>query len=79
MLKKGDKVYLLRKNIKTLRLNDKLDNKKIGLYEVDKVIRLVNFRLRLPKHMRIHLVFHIALLELVPHNVPLALETRLEP
>jgi hypothetical protein len=78
-LKKGDKVYLLRKNIKTLRLSDKLDNKKIGLYEIDEVIRLVNFRLRLLKHMKIYLVFHIALLELAPHNAPLVLETRLEP
>jgi hypothetical protein len=45
MLKKGDKVYLLRKNIKTLRLSDKLDNKKIGPYEIDEAIRTINFRL----------------------------------
>jgi hypothetical protein len=45
ILKKGDKVYLLRKNIKTLRLSDKLNNKKIGLYEINEVIRLVNFKL----------------------------------
>jgi hypothetical protein len=78
MLKKGDKVYLLRKNIKTLRLSDKLDNKKIRLYEINEAIRLVNFRLWLLKHMKIYLVFYIALLKLVLYNASLVLETRLE-
>jgi hypothetical protein len=78
MLKKGDKVYLLRKNIKTLRLSNKLDNKKIGPYEIDEVIRLINFRLWLLKHMKIYLVFHITLLKLALYNILLTLETRLE-
>jgi hypothetical protein len=33
-LKKRDKVYLLRKNIKTKRLNTKLDFKKLGLFRI---------------------------------------------
>ena len=78
ILKKGDKVYLLRKNIKTLRLSNKLDNKKIGPYEINEVIGPINFKLWLPKHMKIYLVFYIALLELISLDIPLILETRLE-
>jgi len=33
-LKEGDKAYLLRKNIKTKRLSDKLDHKKLGPFEI---------------------------------------------
>ena len=32
--KRGDKVYLLRRNIKTMRPLDKLDYKKIRLFEI---------------------------------------------
>ena len=43
-LKKKDKVYLFRKNIKTKRLYDKLDYKKLRPFKINKVIRLVNYR-----------------------------------
>ena len=49
MLKEGEKVYLLRKNIKTQRLNNKLDHKKLGLFEIIEAKGLVNYRLKLPK------------------------------
>ena len=62
-LEKGDKVYLLRKNIKTKRPNGKLDFKKLGLFEILEKIGLVNFKLRLPPTSRLHLVFHVSLLE----------------
>ena len=45
LLKRGDKVYLLRKHIKTKRLSTKLDFKKLGLYEILEKIGPVNFRL----------------------------------
>ena len=48
-LKKGDKVYLLRKNIVTKRPSDKLDHKKLGPFEIIKVKGLVNYRLKLLK------------------------------
>ncbi len=67
-LKEGDKVYLLRRNIKTTRLLDKLDYKKIGLFEIEERIREVNYRLKLPKYIRIYLVFYVVLLELAPYN-----------
>src|SRR5450631_4616786 len=67
--KEGDRVYLLRKNIKTDRSIDKLDYKKIRLFKVTDVIRPVNYRLELLIHMRINPVFYISLLEPVPDNV----------
>ena len=69
-LKRGDKVYLSRRNIKTTRPSDKLDYKKIGPFEVLEQISNINFRLKLPKHMRINPVFHILLLEPAPANTP---------
>ena len=74
--KRGDKVYLLRKNIKTKRLSDKLDFKKIRLFKVDEVILETNYRLSLPNNIRIHPVFYISLLELAPKNAQI--ETSLE-
>src|SRR5271169_3885504 len=63
-LKKGDKVYLLKCNIDTKQLSDKLDFKKLGLYKIKRAIELVNFKLLLLHNLRIHLIFYIALLEL---------------
>src|SRR5271165_6259278 len=63
-LKKGDKVYLLRCNINTKQLSNKLDFKKLGLYKIKRAIGLVNFELLLLHNLRIHPIFHIALLEL---------------
>ena len=67
-LKKGDKVYLLRRNIKITRPSDKLDYKKIRLFEILEKIRLVNFKLKLLETIRINLVFYALLLKLVPYN-----------
>jgi hypothetical protein len=62
-LKEGDKVYLSRPS-------DKLDYKKIGPFKIEEKIGEVNYRLKLPQHMRINPVFHVALLEPAPHNAP---------
>jgi len=69
LLKKGDKVYLLRKNIKTKWPSNKLDFKKLGLFEILEKIRDVNFKLWLPKTSRLYPIFYILLLELVPLDV----------
>jgi RNase H-like domain found in reverse transcriptase/Reverse transcriptase (RNA-dependent DNA polymerase)/Integrase zinc binding domain/Chromo (CHRromatin Organisation MOdifier) domain/Aspartyl protease len=69
-LKEGDKVYLLRKNLKTKRPSEKLDYKKLGPFAISKVIGPVNYELLLPTSMRIHPVFHISLLEPAPEGTP---------
>jgi hypothetical protein len=79
ILKKGDKVYLIRRNIQIKRPNTKLDYKKLGLFKIKRVTRLVNYKLVLPKTINIHLVFHISLLELVLLGVPPAPVTEIEP
>lgn len=66
-LKKGDKVYLLRKNVKTKRPSDKLDFKKIGLFEIIEKLGEVTYRLKILK-TRINTTFYVVLLELVLKN-----------
>ncbi|KAL0932744.1 pol protein [Colletotrichum truncatum] len=65
-LKEGDSAYLLRRNIKTKRLSDKLDFKKLRPFEITKKVSNVNFKLALPDTMKYHPVFHILLLEPAP-------------
>ena len=73
MLKKGDRVYLLRRNITIVRLSDKLDYRKLGLFEITEVKGLINFKLKLLKSINIYLIFYILLLELVLLRAPKAL------
>ena len=75
MLKKGDKVYLLRKNIATKQLSDKLDHKKLGLFKITEIKSLVNYHLKLLKTIKIHPVFYMSLLKLAPLGSLLALKT----
>jgi hypothetical protein len=44
----------------------KLDYIKLGLYKIWKVLDLLIYKLKLPKSIRIHLVFYILLLKLAP-------------
>jgi hypothetical protein len=78
MLKKGDKVYLIQWNIQTKQPNIKLDHKKLGLFKIKRIIRLINYELVLPKTMNIYPVFYISLLELVLLGVPLAPVTEIK-
>jgi hypothetical protein len=61
--KGGDKVYLLRRNIKSDKPTKKLDAVKLGPFKILKEKGPVNYELELPKRMRIHPVFHVSLLE----------------
>jgi hypothetical protein len=63
LLKKGDKVYLLRRNIKTKQPSRKLDFKKLGPFGIEEKISSVNYKLELPKTSRLYPVFYILLLE----------------
>jgi hypothetical protein len=69
-LKKGEKVYLLRRNIKIKRPSQKPDHQKLGLFIIAEKLGPVNYKLQLPKSMsKIHPVFHVSLLEPAPENV----------
>ena len=64
MLKEGDKVYLLQKNIETTRPSNKLDHVKIKPFRIVRNIKETSFELKLPEGMQQrHLIFHIFLLE----------------
>jgi hypothetical protein len=72
-LERGDKVYLISRNLRTNRLSRKLDFKKIGPFKVDERVSSNNYRLSLLATMRLRIyVFHISLLEPAPGNVRLA-------
>ena len=79
ILKGGDRVYLLTKNLPTLRPSKKLDAIRIGPFEVKKRIKEVNYELRLPRNMRIRPVFHISLLEPAPADAPLETNIEMKP
>ena len=64
---------MVRKNIKTNKLSDKLDYRKLGPFIIKKVRKAINYELQLLKNMKIYLVFYISLLELALHNALKAL------
>jgi hypothetical protein len=70
-LKRGDKVYLLTKNLKTRRPTKKLDQVKVGPFLIEEQRGPQNYRLQLPKDARIHPMFHISLLEPADKDTPL--------
>jgi hypothetical protein len=71
ILKKGDKVYLLRRNIKTKRPSSKFDFTKLELFEIEEKKEPLNYKLRFLEETRLYLVFHIALLEPADPKTPL--------
>jgi hypothetical protein len=71
LLKEGDKVYLLTKNLRTRRPTKKLDKVKVGPFFISQRISPVNYRLALPKDAKIHPVFHISLLEPADPRTPI--------
>jgi hypothetical protein len=71
--RKRDLVYLLRRNIKIIKLNDKLNHKKFGPFKVKRNIKNINYKLHLLFIIRIHPVFHISLLKPADLNTPIGL------
>jgi hypothetical protein len=78
ILKEGGKVFLSTKHLKTKRPCRKLDNRRIGPFKILEKRGPVNFKLQLPKGMRIHPVFHISKLEPAPDDAELATDIELE-
>ena len=78
-LKKGDKVYLFTKNMKTKRPTKKLDHVKVGPFLIAEQRGPVNYRLELPPDAKIHPVFHISLLEPADPSIPLQTTFHFEP
>jgi hypothetical protein len=76
--KKGDKVFLSQQNLKTKRPSRKLDNLQIEPFKVLEVYPPVNYKLQLPKGIRIHPIFHIKLLEPAPANAKIATNIELK-
>jgi len=78
-LERGDKVYLISRNLRTSRPSKKLDFKKIRPFRIDERISNNNYRLSLLATIRLQTyVFHISLLELAPRNVWLATDVEAE-
>jgi hypothetical protein len=62
----GDKVWLMRRNIRTTRPSQKLDVKRMGPFKILDIVGdgKLAYKLELPERMRqIHPVFHVSLLE----------------
>jgi len=59
----GDKVLLRHDNIATIAPSKKLSTKFLGPFLVISQLSDVVYRLKLPKTLRIHNVFHVSLLE----------------
>jgi hypothetical protein len=59
----GDKVWLRAVNIKTQRPSKKLDWKKLGPFKIIERIGTQSYRLELPQSLKLHPVFHVAVLE----------------
>jgi hypothetical protein len=78
-LKKGDKVYLIQRNIQTKQPSTKLDHKKLGPFKIKKITGPINYKLALPRTINIYPVFHLSLLELALPGVLPAPVTEIEP
>ena len=67
----GDKVCLDAQNICTQRPSQKLDHRRLGPFTILEDLPLTTlyaYHLDLPASMRIHLVFHVSLLETVAND-----------
>jgi hypothetical protein len=69
---------LIQRNIQTKQPSIKLDHKKLRLFKIKRIIRLVNYKLVLPKTINIYPVFYISFLKLVLLGVLLAPVTEIE-
>ena len=67
-LKKKDKIYLLTKNLRIKRSSKKLNHVKVEPFLIDETKRLINYKLKLSKNVRIYLIFYISALKSANSN-----------
>ncbi|XP_077148512.1 uncharacterized protein LOC143809301 isoform X1 [Ranitomeya variabilis] len=68
MFKVGDSVWLSTKNLKLNVPSQKLGQKFIGPFKINGIVSSVACRLKLPRTMKVHPVFHVSLLKPVSPN-----------
>ena len=61
-------MYLLTKNLKTKKINKKLNYMKIDLFFVKKQKKSINYELNLFSNIKIHSIFYILLLKSADQN-----------
>ena len=71
LLKKGNKVYLLTRNLKTKKPSKKLNHVKVGPFFIRKVKGPKTYELNLFKKIRVFSVFDISLLEPADLSTPI--------
>ncbi|XP_073418347.1 uncharacterized protein [Dendrobates tinctorius] len=64
----GDSVWLSTKNLKLGVPSQKLGQKYIGPFRISRIVNSVACRLKLPRTMKVHPVFHVSLLKPVTPN-----------
>ena len=60
------------------RLNSKLDFTKLEPFRIRRKVGKVNYKLELPREMKIHPIFHVSLLKPAPQDVKTA-QVEVEP
>jgi len=67
--KPGDRVYLDVSDIKTTRPSPKLSHRRLGPFKIERQVRLLAYRLKLPHRMRqLHPVFNVVKLSTAPED-----------
>ena len=70
-LKKGDKMYLLTKNLRTKKVSKKLNHVKIDPFFIKQQKKSVNYELNLFSDIKIHSIFHVSLLKSADPKTPI--------
>ncbi len=69
----------MRRNIKTKRLSDKLDYKKLGPFKIAEVKGPINYKLELLGTIKIYPVFYASLLKPALKETPIATDVQIKP
>jgi hypothetical protein len=76
---RGDKVYLISRNLRIKRLNKKLDFKKLRPFKINECISQFNYRLILLVSIKLKTsTFYISMLELVLKDARLVIIVKVE-